>query len=111
MATELIDDTPEPGDAQCQVASATLTLAHAAATFEGSLDGGVSCALIGTGGPVFDPTVTGGSVNGRIVRFVLGTWEHWGFLRDGEMSGSAVIELVIDGAPKQVAAQWTAIRQ
>jgi hypothetical protein len=111
MTTERIGTMPQPGDAQCQVADATLSLSQDRSTFAGTVTGSVSCATIGTPTLVFSDLVSDGSIDGRIVRFLIGTWEHWGVIVDGTMSGSLTMDLLVDGAPVRLAGEWTGTRR
>jgi hypothetical protein len=111
MLTERLNDTPQPGDAQCQIVGANLTLLREDGEFQGTVDGTMTCAVIGSIQFSFDQQVTAGVVAADSVGFRIGTWEHRGRLSNGSMSGTATIDVVIDGAATSLNGVWAAARQ
>ena len=111
MLTERLNDTPQPGEAQCQIIGANLTLLRKDGEFQGTVDGTMTCAVIGSIQFSFDQQVTAGVVTADSVGFRIGTWEHRGRVANGSMSGTAAIDVLIDGAETSLNGVWAAARQ
>jgi hypothetical protein len=111
MLTDRLNDTPQPGEAQCQIIGANLTLTREDGEFQGIVDGTMTCAVIGSIQYSFDQQVSAGVIAADSVGFRIGTWEHRGRLSNGSMSGTVSIDVVIDGAAASLNGVWAAARQ
>lgn len=87
------------GGLTCSITGMTLTLSQTGNTVTGSTLGGRMSCQAGTLTETFDiaaGTLTGGSINGNVVRFSMGTtgaFQNTGTLTDNAISGQLVINL------------------
>lgn len=108
-----IDSAPQPGQAECQMIDAAVEIDGNGSEFTGTVEGAITCALIGTGvrGPTFGESITGGTLDGDEVRFEIGSWEFTGTMAADSMYGDVGIDITVDGEPKILDGTWSGSRR